>query len=88
LGDHTKGLRSTTFCLTDREGVEWCRHSIPNLKKAQLKPKTKNTPDKKKSGDTGKVSKQAKKPSKGGAGGNKDNKEVLAEILSLLRKLI
>ncbi|CAB4425827.1 unnamed protein product [Rhizophagus irregularis] len=31
------------------EGAElkWCRHSIPNLKKASPKPKTKNTPDKK-----------------------------------------
>ncbi|PKY61831.1 hypothetical protein RhiirA4_487359 [Rhizophagus irregularis] len=33
--------------------LKWCRHSIPNLKKAQPKPKTKKTPNKKKSGNTG-----------------------------------
>ncbi|RGB43655.1 hypothetical protein C1646_737900 [Rhizophagus diaphanus] len=101
------------------EGIElkWCRHSIPNLKKAQKKLKAKNTLDMKKSGKTGKVSdsNQPKKKDKQQSstkapknnnqstkpevqkktknisrnkGGNKDNKEVLAEILSLLRKLV
>ncbi|PKY45826.1 hypothetical protein RhiirA4_518002 [Rhizophagus irregularis] len=100
--------------------LKWCRHSIPNLKKAQPKLKTKKTPNKKKSGNTGgnnsvsnqskkkdkqqsstkatknknelknpTTQKKAKKSSKNGVGGNKANKEVvLAEILSLLRRLI
>ncbi|CAB4434455.1 unnamed protein product [Rhizophagus irregularis] len=96
--------------------LKWCQHSIPNLKKAHSKSKTKNTPDKKKSGKTGKtlvsnqskkkdkqqsstkasnelknltIQKKAKKSLKNGGGGNKDNKEVvLAEILSLLQRLI
>ncbi|RGB27021.1 hypothetical protein C1646_719610, partial [Rhizophagus diaphanus] len=98
--------------------LKWCRHSIPNLKKAQQKkPKAKNTLNTKKSGKTGKVSdsnqpkkkdkqqsstkvpknnNQLKKPevqkkaknTLKNKGGNKDNKEVLAEILSLLRKLV
>ncbi|CAB4425829.1 unnamed protein product [Rhizophagus irregularis] len=113
-----KALEAPPFALLSGKELKWCRHSVPNLKKAQLKPKTKNTLDKKKSGNTGKVlvsnqskkkvkqhsltqaaknnnelknpstQKQAKKSSKSGVGGNKDNKEVLAEILSLLRKLI
>jgi hypothetical protein len=46
--------------------LKWCRHSIPNLKKAHKKLKTKNTPDKKKSGKTGNVpvSNQSKKKDK------------------------
>ncbi|CAB4431708.1 unnamed protein product [Rhizophagus irregularis] len=47
--------------------LKWCRHSIPNLKKAQPKPKTKKTPNKKKSGNTGgnnSVSNQSKKKDK------------------------
>ncbi|CAB4429760.1 unnamed protein product [Rhizophagus irregularis] len=99
--------------------LKWCRHSIPNLKKAQPKPKTKKTLNKKKSGNTGgndsvsnkskkkdkqqsstkasknnnelknlTIQKKAKKSPKNGEGGNKNNKEVLAEILTLLRRLI
>ncbi|PKY59274.1 hypothetical protein RhiirA4_430292 [Rhizophagus irregularis] len=47
--------------------LKWCRHSIPNLKKAQPKPKTKKTPNKKKSGNTdgnNSVSNQSKKKDK------------------------
>ncbi|PKY60051.1 hypothetical protein RhiirA4_430840 [Rhizophagus irregularis] len=99
----------------DKE-LKWCRHSIPNLKKAQFNPKAKNTLNKNKSGKTGKVSdsnqlkkkdkvpssspnkknnnqlkapraqKKAKNSSKSKER-EKGNQEVLAEILSLLRKL-
>ncbi|PKY47300.1 hypothetical protein RhiirA4_421283 [Rhizophagus irregularis] len=47
--------------------LKWCRHSIPNLKKAQPKPKTKKTLNKKKSGNTGgndSVSNKSKKKDK------------------------
>jgi hypothetical protein len=113
-----KALDTPQFFVPDGTELKWCRHSIPNLKKAQPKSKTKNTPDKKKSGNTGKVpvsnqskkkdrtkssskvqkninqeknhpknQKKAKNSSKK-KGGNRDNKEVLAEILSLLQKLV
>ena len=112
-----KALDTSPVSSPSGKELKWCRHSIPNLKKAH-KLKTKNTLDTKKSGKTGKVpvsnqskkkdklqsstkasknnnelknlttQKKAKKSSKNGVGGNKDNKEVLAEILSLLRKLI
>ncbi|PKY58713.1 hypothetical protein RhiirA4_480855 [Rhizophagus irregularis] len=91
--------------------VQWVLvHLKLSKQKAQSKPKTKKTPDKKKSGKTGNVpvSNQSKKKDKqqsstkasknnnelkkkspkNGGGGNKDNKEVLAKILSLLRKLM
>jgi hypothetical protein len=52
--------------LPSGKELKWCQHSIPNLKKAQFKPKTKNTLDKKKSGNSGKVpdSNQSKKKDK------------------------
>ena len=113
-----KALDTPQFFVPDGKELKWCRHSIPNLKKAHSKPKTKNTLDKKKSGNTGKVpvsnqsakkdntkssktvskkdnkekknpntQKKAKNSSKK-KGRNKDNKEVLAEILTLLQKLV
>ncbi|CAB4423745.1 unnamed protein product [Rhizophagus irregularis] len=113
-----RALDTPQVFVADGNELKWCRHSIPNLKKAQLKPKTKNTPDTKKSGNTGKVpvsnqskkkdntksskknsennnqekknpntQKKAKNSSKK-KGRNKDNKEVLAEILTLLQKLV
>ena len=113
-----KALDTPQAFVTDGNELKWCRHSIPNFKKAQTKMKTKNTLDKKKSGNTGKVpvsnqsakkdntkssktvsknnnkekknpntQKKAKNSSKK-KGRNKDNKEVLAEILTLLQKLV
>ncbi|PKY58589.1 hypothetical protein RhiirA4_480629 [Rhizophagus irregularis] len=111
-------LEAPPVILPSGKELKWCRHSIPNLKKAQSKLMTKKTPDKKKSGKTGNdsvsnkskkkdkqqsstkapknnnelknltIQKKAKKSPKNGGGGNKDNKEVLAEILSLLRRLV
>ncbi|CAB4417227.1 unnamed protein product [Rhizophagus irregularis] len=113
-------LEAPPVILPSGKELKWCRHSIPNLKKAQPKLKTKKTPNKKKSGNTGgnnsvsnqskkkdkqqsstkatknknelknpTTQKKAKKSSKNGVGGNKANNEVvLAEILSLLRRLI
>ena len=106
------------FFVPDGKELKWCRHSIPTLKKAQSKPKAKNTPNTKKSGKSDKnldsnqpkkkdkptsskkvpknnnqeeihpkTQKKAKNSSKK-KGGNKDNKEVLAEILTLLQKLV
>ncbi|CAB4422559.1 unnamed protein product [Rhizophagus irregularis] len=102
-----RALDTPQVFVADSNELKWCRHSIPNLKKAQPKSKTKNTPDKKKSGNTGKVlasnqskkkdnSKSSKKVSENNKaknsskkkGRNKDNKEVLAEILTLLQKLV
>ncbi|RGB22916.1 hypothetical protein C1646_748371 [Rhizophagus diaphanus] len=113
-----RALDTPQVFLPEGEELKWCRHFIPNLKKAQQKkPKAKNTMNAKKSGKTGKVSdsnqpkkkdqkqsltkalknnNQLKKPEvqkktkniSKNKGGNKDNKEVLAEILSLLRKLV
>ncbi|RGB36291.1 hypothetical protein C1646_697485, partial [Rhizophagus diaphanus] len=112
-----RALDTPQVFLPEGNELKWCRHSIPNLKKAQQKPKAKNTLNAKKSGKTGKVSdsnqpkkkdkqqsltkatknnNQLKKPEvqkktkniSRNKGGNKDNKEVLAEILSLLRKLV
>ncbi|CAB4437111.1 unnamed protein product [Rhizophagus irregularis] len=113
-----RALDTPQVFVADGDELKWCRHSTPNLKKAQLKSKTKNTLDKKKSGNTGKVpvsnqskkkdntksskkvsennnqvkknpntQKKAKNSSKK-KGRNKDNKEVLAEILTLLQKLV
>ncbi|PKY62574.1 hypothetical protein RhiirA4_489237 [Rhizophagus irregularis] len=111
-----KALDSPPVTLPLGKELKWCRHSIPNLKKAH-KLKAKNTLSKKKSGNTGKVSgsnkptkkdkvpsspqdiknnnqskapsaqKKAKKHSKS-KDRDKDNQVVLAEILSLLRKLV
>ncbi|CAB4434462.1 unnamed protein product [Rhizophagus irregularis] len=113
-----RALDTPQAFVAEGNELKWCRHSIPNLKKAQPKLKTKNTPDTKKSGNTGKVpvsnqskkkdntksskknsennnqvkknpntQKKAKNSSKK-KGRNKDNKEVLAEILTLLQKLV
>ncbi|CAB4410478.1 unnamed protein product [Rhizophagus irregularis] len=113
-----RALDTPQAFVADGNELKWCRHSIPNFKKAQFKPKTKNTPDTKKSGNTGKVpvsnqskkkdntksskknsennnqvkknpntQKKAKNSSKK-KGRNKGNKEVLAEILTLLQKLV
>ncbi|EXX77010.1 hypothetical protein RirG_027800 [Rhizophagus irregularis DAOM 197198w] len=112
-----RALDTPQFFLSKDKELKWCRHSIPILKKkAQSKPKAKNTPDKKKP-KVGKVSdsNQPKKKDKVSSSKNtkqnnnrlktpnvqkktknlskntdrdKDNKEVLAEILSLLRKLV
>ncbi|PKK76478.1 hypothetical protein RhiirC2_772495 [Rhizophagus irregularis] len=75
--------------------LKWCRHSIPNLKKTHKKLKAKNVLDKKKSGNknnnqlkTLNVQKKAKNFSKNKEGSNKANKKVLAEILSLLWRLV
>jgi hypothetical protein len=58
-----KALDTPQFFVPDGKELKWCRHSIPNLKKAQPKPKTKKTPDMKKSDNSGKVpvSNQSKK---------------------------
>jgi hypothetical protein len=50
-----KALDSLPVTLPSGKELKWCRHSIPNLKKAQFKPKTKNTLDKKKSDSSGTV---------------------------------
>ncbi|PKY31120.1 hypothetical protein RhiirB3_448560 [Rhizophagus irregularis] len=47
-----KALDSPPVTLPLGKELKWCRHSIPNLKKAR-KLKTKNTPDMKTSGNTG-----------------------------------
>ncbi|PKC01278.1 hypothetical protein RhiirA5_426963, partial [Rhizophagus irregularis] len=47
-----KALDSPPVTLPLGKELKWCRHSIPNLKKAR-KLKTKNTPDTKTSGNTG-----------------------------------
>ncbi|CAB4422566.1 unnamed protein product [Rhizophagus irregularis] len=60
-------LEAPPVTLPSGKELKWCRHSIPNLKKAQPKPKTKNTPDKKKSGNTdgnNSVSNRSKKKDK------------------------
>ncbi|GBC44370.2 hypothetical protein GLOIN_2v1871772 [Rhizophagus irregularis DAOM 181602=DAOM 197198] len=44
------GASSFKFFVPDGKELKWCRHSIPTLKKAQNKPKAKNTPNPKKSG--------------------------------------
>ncbi|CAB4432324.1 unnamed protein product [Rhizophagus irregularis] len=49
-----KALNTPQPFVPDGAELKWCRHSIPNLKKAR-KPKTKNTLDKKKSDNSGKV---------------------------------
>ncbi|CAB4421395.1 unnamed protein product [Rhizophagus irregularis] len=61
-----KALDTPLVSSPSGKELKWCRHSIPNLKKAHSKLKTKNTPDKKKSGKTGKapVSNQSKKKDK------------------------
>ncbi|PKY39095.1 hypothetical protein RhiirA4_452233 [Rhizophagus irregularis] len=115
-----KALETPQVFLENLQELKWCRHSIPNLKKAPTKPKAKNFTDKK-SGKSGQQSanvnlkkkdpkpltsakKQAKsikdplkdpksQKSKSNkksrdSGGGKVNKEVLAEILTLLRKLV
>ncbi|CAB4404637.1 unnamed protein product [Rhizophagus irregularis] len=111
-----KALDSLPVTLPSGKELKWYRHSIPNLKKAH-KPKTKNTPSKKSSVNTGKASvsnesmkkdklssstlhkkkdnqlkdphvqKKAKNSSKSKER-NKGNQVVLAEILSLLRRLV
>ncbi|CAB4421412.1 unnamed protein product [Rhizophagus irregularis] len=47
-----KALDTPQFFVPDGKELKWCRHSIPNLKKAR-KPKTKNTPNKNKSDNSG-----------------------------------
>ncbi|PKY33877.1 hypothetical protein RhiirB3_453145 [Rhizophagus irregularis] len=42
--------------------LKWCKHSLPNLKKIHIKPKTKNTPNKK-PGNVGQI-KDSNKPKK------------------------
>ncbi|PKK58268.1 hypothetical protein RhiirC2_823458, partial [Rhizophagus irregularis] len=111
-----KVLDSLPVTLPLGKELKWCRHSIPNLKKA-YKPKTKNTQDTKTSGKTGNVlasnkskkkdkvpssslnkskdnqlkvlytQKKAKNTSKS-KDRDKGNQVVLAEILSLLRRLV
>ncbi|GBC21264.1 hypothetical protein GLOIN_2v1871772 [Rhizophagus irregularis DAOM 181602=DAOM 197198] len=113
-----RALDTPQFFVPDGKELKWCRHSIPTLKKAQNKPKAKNTPNPKKSGKSDKNldSKQPKKKDKPTSlkivpknnnqeeknlknqkkakntskikGGNKDNKAVLAEILTLLQRLV
>ncbi|CAB4417209.1 unnamed protein product [Rhizophagus irregularis] len=111
-----KALDTPQPFVPDGTELKWCRHSIPNLKKAH-KPKTKNTPAKKKSEGSGKVpvSNQSKKKDKvlssppdkknenqlkapraqtkaknssKSKDRDKGNQVVLAEILSLLRRLV
>ncbi|GBC48951.2 hypothetical protein GLOIN_2v1871772 [Rhizophagus irregularis DAOM 181602=DAOM 197198] len=113
-----RALDTPQFFVPDGKELKWCRHSIPTLKKAQNKPKAKNTPNPKISGKSDKnlESNQPKKKDKPSSskkvpknnnqeekhpknqkkakntskkkGGNKDNKVVLAEILTLLQKLV
>ncbi|RGB29377.1 hypothetical protein C1646_713751 [Rhizophagus diaphanus] len=91
-----KALDTPQVFLPEGKELKWCRHSIPNLKKAQKKLKAKNILNVKKCGKTApKNNNQLKKPEvqntkniSKNKDGNKDNKEVLAEILSLLRKLV
>ncbi|GBC24582.1 hypothetical protein GLOIN_2v1871772 [Rhizophagus irregularis DAOM 181602=DAOM 197198] len=113
-----RALDTPQFFVPDGKELKWCQHSIPKLKKAQIKPKAKNTPNPKKSGKSDKnlESNQPKKKDKPTSlkkvlinnnqeekhpknqkkakntskikGGNKDNKAVLAEILTLLQKLV
>ncbi|CAB4422561.1 unnamed protein product [Rhizophagus irregularis] len=56
-----KALDSPPVTVSSDKELKWCQHSIPNLKKVHLKPKTKNTPSKKSSGKTGKVSDSSQK---------------------------
>ncbi|RGB36103.1 hypothetical protein C1646_697850 [Rhizophagus diaphanus] len=51
-----KALDTPQVFLPEGKELKWCQHSIPNLKKAQQKPKAKNTLNAKKSGKTGKFS--------------------------------
>ncbi|CAB4422568.1 unnamed protein product [Rhizophagus irregularis] len=39
--------RTLQVCLENLQELKWCRHSLPNLKKAPTKQKAKNVPDKK-----------------------------------------
>ncbi|CAB4439610.1 unnamed protein product [Rhizophagus irregularis] len=57
-----KALDTPQVFVPDSAELKWCQHSLPNLKKTR-KLKTKNTPDKKKSDNSGKVpvSNQSKK---------------------------
>ena len=85
-----------------RKELKWCRHSTPNLKKSPKKTRNiqvdmSKKKDKKSSNQRAKPNNQLKDPrnqklktanSKKIKGGKGDNKEVLAEILSLLRKLV
>ncbi|PKY55803.1 hypothetical protein RhiirA4_475537 [Rhizophagus irregularis] len=48
--DHDKDNKE--FFIPEGKELKWYRHSIPHLKKAQSKPKAKNTLNKKKSGKT------------------------------------
>ncbi|CAB4439622.1 unnamed protein product [Rhizophagus irregularis] len=41
-------LEAPPVTLPSGKELKWCRHSIPNLKKAQPKPKTKKTPEQEK----------------------------------------
>ncbi|CAB4410475.1 unnamed protein product [Rhizophagus irregularis] len=50
-----KALDTPQFFIPDGKELKWCRHSIPNLKKAQLKPKAKNTLNTKRSGKSDKI---------------------------------
>ncbi|GBC36945.1 hypothetical protein GLOIN_2v1871772 [Rhizophagus irregularis DAOM 181602=DAOM 197198] len=49
-----RALDTPQFFVPDGKELKWCRHSIPTLKKAQSKPKAKNTPNTKKSGKSDK----------------------------------
>ncbi|GET59345.1 hypothetical protein GLOIN_2v1871772 [Rhizophagus irregularis DAOM 181602=DAOM 197198] len=61
-----RALDTPQFFVPDGKELKWCRHSIPTLKKAQNKPKAKNTPNLKKSGKSDKnlESNQPKKKDK------------------------
>ncbi|GET62707.1 hypothetical protein GLOIN_2v1871772 [Rhizophagus irregularis DAOM 181602=DAOM 197198] len=61
-----RALDTPQFFVPDGKELKWCRHSIPTLKKAQNKPKAKNTPNPKKSGKSDKnlESNQPKKKDK------------------------
>ncbi|EXX64951.1 hypothetical protein RirG_137960 [Rhizophagus irregularis DAOM 197198w] len=49
-----RALDTPQFFVPDGKELKWCRHSIPTLKKAQSKPKAKNTLNTKKSGKSDK----------------------------------
>ncbi|EXX50306.1 hypothetical protein RirG_272080 [Rhizophagus irregularis DAOM 197198w] len=61
-----RALDTPQFFVPDGKELKWCRHSIPTLKKAQNKPKAKNTPNLKISGKSDKnlESNQPKKKDK------------------------
>ncbi|PKK62157.1 hypothetical protein RhiirC2_790784 [Rhizophagus irregularis] len=83
-----RALDMPQFFVPDGKELKWCQHFNPTLKKAQRKLKAKNTPNTKKSGgEIPEYSEEGKEILKE-KGNNKDNKAVLAEILTLLQKLV